>query len=143
MKKLITTTIAMMLLLTACGMGAEQTEYYDIGPDTEYEAEQEDYTFKKEVSPLEGTWTDDYEILVLVVEGNKAVLNDMMIGNVDGMNIDFPNDYKKTEVEIIDGNLYFTVTPFDWVLEQAGVPADHTITTKLTKVEDTEGSDEE
>ena len=135
----------MMLLLTACGVGASQTDTQPY--DAEFEVEQDGFEVEdpkvKEVSPLEGKWTDDYEIMVLVVEGNKAVLNDMMIGNVNGMNIDFPNDYKKTEAEIIDGNLYLTVTPFDWVLEQAGVPADQTITTKLSKVGDTEESEEE
>ena len=141
MKKLITLTMAMMLMLTACGAGAEQTEYYEVGPNAEYEAEH-DYIFEEEVSPLEGKWTDEYEILELVVDGNRAVLNGRMLGNVDGMDIDFPNDYKKTEAEFIDGDLYFTVTPFDWVLEEAGVQSGHTITIRLSKVEDTEGSEE-
>lgn len=134
MRKLIAVILMLMLMLASCG-GNSSTS--DTGSDVDYEVEQEaEEEVEEEMSALEGKWVDDAGITELVVEGNNAVLNDRCVGTAYGEELDFPNDYKKTEASLIDGKLYLTVTPFDWVLEDADVPTDQTVTVELSKVEE-------
>lgn len=104
-------------------------------PVEEEPAVEDEYEYEgAEPTSLQGKWTDEFGITSLVVKGNKAVLNDRCVGTADGTELDFPNDYKKVETELIDGKLYITITPFDWVLEQADLPKDTAMSTiVLTK----------
>lgn len=130
--------LLMMLMLTSCG-GQTEEAVSDV-PETDTIAEQEvpEVEPQPEVTkgPREGKWVDEAGITELIVEGNKAVLNGRCMGTANGEELDFPNDYKETKAEFIDGNLYLTFTILDSVAEQTGVPKDHTITVMLTKVEE-------
>lgn len=138
MGKVVVWMMMLMLMLTSCG-GQTEEAVSDV-PETDTIVEQEvpEVEPQPEVtsSPLEGKWVDEAGITELIVEGNKAVLNGRCMGTANGEELDFPNDYKETKAEFIDGNLYLTFTILDSVAEQTGVPKDHTITVMLTKVEE-------
>lgn len=77
MKKLITLTIAMMLLLTACGSGAS-TQQTDTGST--------DSTVSKLFTSdsIEGEWSDGWGTLI-TIEGDTALIEHMgdYLGSVD------------------------------------------------------------
>lgn len=141
MRKVVVWMMMLTLMLTSCG-GGQTEETVSETPETDTIVEQEvpevEPQPQPEVtsSPLEGKWVDEAGITELIVEGNKAVLNGRCMGTANGEELDFPNDYKDTKAEFIDGNLYLTFTILDSVAEQTGVPKDHTITVMLTKVEE-------
>lgn len=135
-KGLLIAAIIMLLVMlgvTGCGSASDYDESDDAyTQDTEVAED----TFEDEPGPLEGKWTDELGISTLVVEGDKAVFDDICVGTCHGEELDFPNDYEKVETNLIDGKLYLTITPKDYVIEESGLPEDYTNTIALIKVEE-------